>query len=148
MADIALSVTVSRVLLGAEPLEINDHTTYRLAPGSMGGAVSWNNQRVSSPFMEGEATIFRTRGMVVEPVVVEVLGTDSQALRTNLNALVGAFIQDTFALSLTVDNVLFSYACEAADYQVSWVGPRFVARQLQVSFQVPRQPVPLNQAVL
>ena len=150
--DLSMSVTISRTLLGLTPLEINDQLLYKIAPGLLGGQVTWQRITASSPYMDDDITVNRRRGRVSEPLLVEVFGrskaqpnADNPAiLKTNLGTLVQAMVQDTFDLTITLDAQTYIYACEAADYSMAWSTPRFVARQLQVAFVVPRAPVPVS----
>jgi hypothetical protein len=143
--DIGLSVRVSRELLGLGELEINDHRSYYCAPQFLGGQVAWRRNTVSSPWLDGDVTINRTRGMVTEQLAVEVLGANLSEAQTNVVTLIEAFIQSRFTLTADFGDLEVSqvYDCEAADYQISWSGPRLVASQLQVVLGVPRQPVAL-----
>lgn len=143
MPDLGLSVVVSRDLLGLAGLEINDHLAYYVGPQLLGGQVAWNRQQVTSPFIDGQVTTWRTRQNVTEQLGVEVLGDTPGELNANLAVLLAAFIQDSFHLAVAIGAQSFEYACEAADYQVGWTGPRWVACQLQVVFAMPRQPVPV-----
>ena len=143
MPDLGLDVSVSRALLGLADLAINDHLAYYLSPQFLGGQVTWNRQQATSPFVDGAVTTYRTRGMVTEQLGVEVLGDTPGELDGNLAVLLAAFVQDSFHLAVAIGAQSWEYLCEAADYQVAWSGPRFIARQLQVLFGVPRQPVPV-----
>ena len=143
MPELGMGAAVSRTALGLADLDINDHLAYYLTPAFLGGTVSWTRQQVTSPFIDGAVTTYRTRGVVSEQVGVEVLGADVAELNTNLAALLAAFTQDAFHLAVAIGDEDFEYACEAADYQVGWSGPRWLATQLQVVFTVPRQPVPI-----
>ncbi len=138
-----MSVVCSRALLGLADLEINDHVSYYVAPAFLGGGVTWNRTSATSPFCDGAVTTYRTRGVVTEQIGVEVLGASAAALNGHLAVLLAAFTQDTFHLAVAIGDADWEYACEAADYQVAWSGPRLIARQLQVVFGVPRQPVPV-----
>lgn len=148
--DLDLSVLVTRDWLGLGPLEVNDQVAYRSAPELLGTQVSWNNNRVGSPWIDGEFTVSRTRGMVEEPVGVEVTGRTlpnqvltGSRLQANFAALIDAFTQDSYTLTVTIDGVVYAYECEAAGYQVTWSGPRFMARRGKIAFTVPRQPAPV-----
>lgn len=150
MADLNLSVVLTRDWLGLGPLNINDHVSYAVAQQFLGSTVSWNRNQLTSPYMDGSFTASRQRQSVTEQIAVEVFGRSTAngamsptTLQANLAALIAAFNQDSFSLTLTLDGTTYSYEAEAADYQVSWVGPRFMARQVQVVFSLPRQPVPL-----
>lgn len=142
MPDLGLTVTVTRTLLGLADLNINDHSVYALAPGTMGAQVTWNRTTVSSPYLDDAVTVNRMRGKVNEAVIIEVLGVDQAALASNVDALIKAFSQDHYTLTIGIGSQTYAYRCEAADYQMTWTGPRFVARQVQVVFQVPRSPIP------
>ena len=149
MADIGLSVTVSRAPLGLAPLEIGGGDgRFYLAAQFLGGAVQWNRQKVSSPFVDGEVTTQRSRQNVSETIGVEIRADTHLHLQAYTRELLTAFTQDSFTLTINVEGAVYAYACEAADYQlVTWSTPRMVAKQGQVMFTVPRMPVPLAGAV-
>lgn len=143
MPDITLSVTISRTLLSLGALELNDHSAYYIAPGSP-GEVTWQRVQVSSPFVDDDITVHRRRGKVTESFTVEVLGSTAATMATNLSTLLNAFRQDTFTLTSTISSQTYAWACEAADYRVIWDGPRWVSKQCQVVFMVPRSPIPIS----
>jgi hypothetical protein len=138
-----MPVTVTRTALGLSVLNINDFTSYYCATDFLGGQVTWNRNQIGSPYVDGQVTTHRTRGNVVEKVGVEILAGSTADLKAKTDAIISAFIQDYFVLTATIDGQQWSYACEAADYQQAFTGPRMFARQGQVLFDVPRRPVPL-----
>ena len=142
---LGMGVSVTRTQLGLPVLNINDHNAYYVADTFLGGQMAWNRNQVTSPYVDGSVTVNRTRSMVTEQIVVEVLGGPSQALlQANVATLIAAFSQDSYLLSITLPQATtYQYLCEAADYQVSWTSPRFFAKQLQVTFSMPRQPIAL-----
>lgn len=144
MSDIALSVVLSRDALGLPPLQINDHLNYYIAPSFLGASQSWQRNTVGSPFIDGTTTTFRTRQMVQEPIQVEVPADTTAELYTQMATIVQAFSQDSFTMTVTVNGQVTQYACEAADFTVLWQSPRIVNKQGQVTFTMPRQPVPLT----
>ena len=141
--SLGMSVTVTRTQLGLSPLAINDHISYYVADTFMGGQVSWTRNQVTSPFVDGAVTVNRTRSMVTEQVVIEVLGGTQALIQANAATLISAFLQDSFLLTITVATTTYQYLCEASDFQVTWTGPRFFAKQAQVTFSMPRQPIPV-----
>lgn len=141
MPDLSLSVTVSRDLLGLGALELNDHDAYYCAPFTPGG-VTWERISANGVFVEGDITVHRRRANVTESLVLEVNGDSQAELSTNLAALLQAFVQDSFNIDINVGGTHYQWACEAADYQVTWDGPRFIARRLQVTLGIPRKPLP------
>lgn len=143
MPDLLFSVLVTRDNLGLADLDCNDHINYYIAAQFLGGTITWNRQQATSPFIDGSVTTYRSKQMVTENIAVEVLGDDITTLYANMSALVAAFTQDSFNLQVAIGSDVVQYACEAADYTVAWVGSRMVAKQVQVTFSMPRQPQPV-----
>lgn len=143
MSDISMQVTITRTLLSLGDLSLNDHTNFYAAPSSP-AAVTWQRTSVTSPFVDGDITVHRRRGNVTEEMLFEVLGTSQSNLQANLDTLIEAFSQDSFTITVTFAGTSYAWACEAADYQVIWDGPRVIAKQVQVRLSVPRSPVPLS----
>lgn len=157
--DLALGVTVSRGLLGKGRLHINDRVRYKVGDQFLGAGVQWQRNQVTSPYVDGAVTVSRTRQIVNDQVNVEVYGRNyvpranpndrsfrSDILQRNESELIEAFSQDFFTLAVVADGVLYAYNCEAADYQISWTGPRRMAKQSLITFTVPHHPVPLISA--
>lgn len=147
MVDIFLSVQITRTNLGLANLEINDHTNFAVAPGTFGAAKDYNRTQVESVYVDGKVTTHRKLDIVTEPVVVEVYGADTPSVYANLETLVAAMSQDTYQIQITIGAYTQTWNCEAADVRsVTFDGPRLVASQLQVVFDVIRQPVPVTGA--
>lgn len=150
MADIDLAVVVFRNALGLPPLNCNDGIIYRAGEQLMGEAVSFNRNQVGSPYVDGQITTSRQRQAVNEQLSFEVFGrTTTNAnmtnvqLKANFDIIAAAFLQDSYELRITIDGALYRYQGEAADLQLTWTGPRFMAKQGQIAFTMPRQPSPL-----
>ncbi len=142
MADLDLSVTVTRDFLGLPVLELNDDP-YQVARTFLGAGVTWERNKVSSPWVDGDLTVSARRGQVNETIQIEIFGDTAGELQSNHDDLIAAFVQARFRLDISIGpDAHYAYRCEAADYKLSWVPERFVAGQLQVEFQVPRHPVP------
>ena len=147
MTDLSVVAKVTRSLLGLGDLDINDHSTYRLAgPQVMGGTVSWDRRQVSSPWVEGDITVSRRRTNVMDQITVYVAGSATDNLNLNLQNLLWAFTQDRYTLSITVGSQQFAWDCEAADYQVTYDTPHLKSLYVPVVFTVPRRPVALSGA--
>lgn len=148
MADIALSITVSRTLLGLPPLEIGYNEDYYVAAEFLGGQVTWQRTKITSPWVDGEVTTQRFRLNPTETIGVEIVAETQQQLDLGTEEVLAAFLQDNFVLTVTVDGGQYSYACEAADYTAAqWTTPRLTAKQGQILFSLPRQPVQLSGAI-
>lgn len=142
-ADLDLSLLISRDLLSLDALQLNDFVNYYVAAQFLGQSVAWNKQQVTSPWTDGSVTTNRQRQTTSQPIAIEVLGDTLADMVDNANAMVQAFLQDSYTLDLIINGVEWKYQAEAADVQPSMVGSRFVANQLQFVFNVPIQPVPL-----
>lgn len=144
MPDLGLSVTLTRDALALVDLQINDHIVYAIGEQLFGGQQTWNRNQVGSPFLDDQVTTFRTRQKVTETVVIEVFGQGSVVtLQSNLNVLINAFQQDQFNIAIQIGSATWQYNCEAADFSVTYQGYRWIEKQVQVTFQVPRSPVPI-----
>lgn len=138
------AASVSRPELGLGDLNLNDHVNYYVAPGIFGGTVSWRRQTVQSPWIEGTFTVGAVRDQVEDKFTVEVKGADQAGLQTNLQNLINAFSQSSFNVTVQLDTAYYTYACEASDYTIDWTNTRFMAKQVQVTFNLRRSPVPVN----
>ena len=141
------AASVTRPILGLANLNLNDHVNYYVSNSIFGGTVSWRRQTVQSPWIEGQFTVGAVRDQVEDKFVVEVLGGTANtqtSLQTNLQTLVAAFSQSYFNLTVQLDSAYYTYACEASDYTMDWTNTRWIAKQVQVSFNLRRSPVPIN----
>lgn len=144
MTDVNISCLISRDALGLDPLEIADGHPYYLSTQFLGAGVSWDRQTASSRWVDGDTTTSRRRGNVTEQVAVEIMAGGAFDLQNFMQALIDAFVQDTFTMTVTLDGQIWGYTCEAADYQnAMWNTPRLAAYQGQIVFNVPRRPVAL-----
>lgn len=142
MSDLTVSAAVTRTDLGLSNLNINDHDKYILSTTILGGSVAWQKNQVSSPYVDGDITITRRRPTVIEPFEVYVYGTSGATLMTNTQALIDAFSQDSFSLSVTINGATRQYACETADYSLEYSHTKFASHMCTVRFQLPRNPIP------
>ncbi len=141
MADLTVVAAVTRTDLGLDPLDINDHSKYVLTTTILGGSVAWQKNQVSSPYVDGDITITRRRPTVMEPFEVYVYGTNGSTLMSNTEALIDAFSQDSFSLSITINGATRQYACETADYTIEYTHTKFASHMCTVRFQLPRSPI-------
>lgn len=146
MSDLAMSVTITRDLLGLPDLELNDFESYYIAAEMLGGSVSWNKTKAASPYVDGEVTVAMVRGLVNEKLTVEVLGDDITELTANLGEAYTAFCQNGYRLQFSLDGLILAYQCEPASLNIAWTGPRVIARQVQLVVGFDRQPQPLTGA--
>jgi predicted amino acid-binding ACT domain protein len=145
MPDLGVVARVSRTLLSLGDLDINDHSSYVLAgPLPVQGAVQWDRQQVSVPWVDGDITIARRRTNSTENISIYAAGADQASLDANIATLTEAFFQDRFVLQIIVGGSNHAWDCEAADLtQVLYDTSHVVAKYVTVTFAVPRMPIPL-----
>lgn len=142
MADLDLSVVLSRDNLDLTPLEINDFLNYYVGAQFLGGSMAYQRTTLTSPFTDGGFTAQRFRQQVSEQIAVEVMGGTHVELTANIKTLIEAFEQDSFTVTVTIGSQTILLDAEAADHQMVWTGPRWVQNQGQVVFTMPRAPQP------
>lgn len=140
----AFVATVTRESLGLPVLNINDHVNYQLGDQILGGSQTWNRQSVKSPYVDGETLVNRTRAQVQEQFQVQVFGGTQTEMQQNIAALIAAFTQFTYQLSVQIDDATYTYQCDTADYTVDWTNFRMMAHKALVKFQIPRSPKLIN----
>lgn len=124
-------------------LNINDGVNYILSPEGLNPAtVVYRRTQVMSPFVEGRFTTNRLLDAVEGEMQVDVLGSSQADLASNIAALIAAFTQDTYTLTISLDGTSYSWECEAADYSMDWTHTRVHARRVPMRFAFQRQPTP------
>ena len=61
-----------------------------------------------------------------------------------MQELIAAFTQDEFELLILLNDATYQYKCYAADYTVNWTREALHSNKMLVSFQVPRDPIPVQ----
>lgn len=145
MADLTLSLAISRALMGLPDLALNDHDNYVVgASDFLTTNQQWTRNQVGSSYTDGQVTTHRYKNMITMPLQIEVFGTSQADLVNNASALKAAFSQDHFILKHILGGISTYWSCEAADWQMERTGPRLVARQMLFVFSVPTQPNPIT----
>lgn len=145
MTDLSVSAKVSRPELGGGDLDINDHSTYIIATGSiLGGTVQWDKKQVSSPVVEGDITTHRRRTNIMETLSIYVKGDSIGDMMSNIRDLVDAFTQDRYSVQINIGSSNNEWDCEAADYSVTMDNVHVYNKYAVVTFSIPRKPVPLQ----
>ena len=140
---LSFSLKISRTLLSLADLELNDHFHYYIAEmGDLG--ISWNRQTTRSPWVDGEITVQRTRNIVEQRMIVEVLGPTRAELFENVRQLSQALNQDTFTLTTVLDGQTTQWRGEASDHMVSRDKERIHSVRARVEANVRLQPVALS----
>ena len=142
MSTFAASVT--RTALSLADLNLFNPGSYEVEPPTGPGQVTWRRQYATSPYVEGSSLVTAVRDQVSSTLVVRCFGASASALETNTAALIAAFSQFSYTLTLTWDGVSHVWACDPADYQPIgglYDDMHFVAFQQAYQFTIPRSPV-------
>lgn len=147
----ALSVQVSRDLLGGlAPLELNTTTgrSYRIAPGGVGpGAATWRRETVVSPVVDGRLLLGAVLDVQTLTVKVRVRASSYGVLEDRVRAVLHAFYQRSYSLTVTLGGEQRAWLCEPADSAVGQAGQYdeddYRGLQQVVTFSVPRSPIAL-----
>lgn len=148
MPAFTLAATVTRTLVPGGPLAdlALEASSYRIV--SVGpGAGTWRAQMVESPFVHGAFLVAAVKALQSAPLVVRVIGSSRSNLDTLVAAMLRAFEQSTYRLTVTVDGQANTWDCYPADVAAmgtgEWDGSHMRSFQQTYAFQIPRQPVPV-----
>jgi hypothetical protein len=135
-----LSMTISRD--GESDLELNDGPYLVAKEGLNPGEISYSREQVSSPYIHGQYTTYRTKESPNAQIVINVSSGDHTSLKSDLGTLIDAFSQEVFTLTLVMNGAQWQWQGEAANYSVGFVSERMHALNVPAGFQFPRHPIP------
>lgn len=144
LPDLVVDGSVTRQLVPGGPLaalDLQDGTNYEFISVSPGDK-SWRRESATSPFTHGRTLIGATLDVELAEVMIRVKGTSMSHLDSNLAALLRAFEQFAYALTIVIDGVTWTWQCEPADYTLQLSKFHMMARIHEVTFTVPRNPIP------
>lgn len=150
MADLDVSVLLTRPELSLTPLELNDEENYTIIRNGIGlGSVVRKRLTSDSPWVEGRTLIHQVKEQVTVPLAVRVHGSSNNDLAVKVSNLLRALDQFSYRITVTIGGVVWGqYDCEAADYSVgdSGVFQDLHYRSLiqEVSAEIPRMPTPVS----
>ena len=136
---------------GTVPVVITEGgTVYALAKGFGPGATTYRRHTAQSPFVAGRVLVraVADAGTLIVPVVVR--GTTPAGLQDSMTALVAAFTQWTYTVTLVEEPdgaapATYAWTCEPADYQVGSGGAfndlGLLSYVQVVTFTAPRSPL-------
>lgn len=155
MTTPALTITASVDLSGLSlpDLNINDGTAYEIVRAGPGG-MRWIRDWAVAPDVHGAQEVSRRLDITTIPLAVRVKATTMSSLNVRVAALIVAFSQPHYNLTITIDGQTSTWKCFAADITGSdssgssgdgtWDKYSLAAHYRQVyDLQVPRQPVPV-----
>lgn len=143
MSDtLTITATVSRE---TTPLSLEDPGVYEvIAFGA--GARAWRRDTVEGRYQHGRVLIGAVLASTTAVLQVRVLGATWEEVTTRSTTLVDAFSQLAYSLTVTVEGVTTTLACEAAD--IALLGGDVLQKHHAMSgmqeyqLTIPRHPVP------
>jgi len=140
-----MSVTVSRDLLGLDPLELNDFIDYSVDDQFLGGQSTWNIvASADSPYVHGEWPTILKMGNVQERVGVWAYASEQLELESKVGAVLAAFRQIQYLLTVTINGQVRQFNCQPSDTQYEMTGPLSANKLGHVVCTVRRTPVLLQ----
>lgn len=116
MTDLTISATVTRTELSLGDLQLNDGTNFTLTrDGFTPGSKSFRKETVDSPLVAGRYLLHAVADVVVSELKIRCSSTTDAGLAANVTAVVNAFSQFQYTVTVTINGVAWQYLCECAD---------------------------------
>jgi hypothetical protein len=123
-------------------INLDDHQCYIVTADSFANSqTTWRRTQVQGPYVAGKFTVSAVPDQVTEQIGIYVLGTSQADLQQNLADLIDAISQPFFQLMWSMDEAVYSWDCDTADYSIEYTTPTLFARQITVKLQIPRNPL-------
>jgi hypothetical protein len=140
MAAITLTTTVTRTELSLASLDVNS-SPYKVMSIAEGG-ISMRRQTAESPYVDGRTLTAAVKDTGQAMLAVRVSGTSAATVRSNIQALVAAFQQFEYTLTVVMDSTtIYTWTCEPADYEIGSGGEfskfHWLANQQEVFLTIP-----------
>src|SRR4051794_7570499 len=112
---VTVTGTISLTLSAANGYEVN---VEGLGPGPR----TYRRETVTSPFVRGRFLIDAQLDSPTAPLSIWVGGSTAAQLSTRVAALIAAFDQLSYTLTVVIDGETYAWACEPADSTVGDAG--------------------------
>lgn len=106
------------------------------------GGLTWRRNMVTSPFVHGGFPVTQVKENSTLMLTIQVRGTSQADLGDKIAALVAAFSQFEYEVSITFDDEEWAYLCWAADIVVGAQDERMAQWNIPVKLSIPRSPTP------
>jgi hypothetical protein len=142
---LSVSVQISRASGG--PLQLSNPGVYEVV--AIGpGARQWRRHTVEGRYAHGRALVGAVLETMVVPVVVRVYGASWAQVSTRAKTLVDAVSQRSYTVTVNIDGVVSTWACEPADVSIvggdAWQKFHAMARMQEYQLMIPRHPIPTS----
>lgn len=145
MTTQAGSVIVYRAELSLGPLTLDGMGAYRVDDaGIMEAAGLYDQDVVSSPFVEGSVVTHDIRGMITQQLRVLVRAADHSSLQSAIGVVLAAFAQRSFVLDLVIGGTTYRWSCRRKGYGVLFDRRMVFAKSAVIPIVFERYPTPLS----
>jgi hypothetical protein len=146
MPDLTISGTITRTELSLAALDLNTGGYKIIEWGP--GAVEHEKMTVASAYIDGSFLMNSKKMQVESALGIRVTGSTQVDCWNKMGALLRAFEQFEYTLSIVMDGTTFTYTCDPADYAVGDGGLiqkfHLMAYKQEVKFLIPRRPTPTS----
>lgn len=119
MANIQTDGLITRTELGLGNLAFTPANGYYIARSGFGpGEVTNRTSYVQSPYVIGQTLVHAVKDMQTSTLQVRVKGSSQSDMYTKMTTLCTAFEQFSYNLTIIINGVSFTYACDVANYTV------------------------------
>ena len=145
---------VTRAALSLPNLSIESPGAYRIVSDDP-GSLAWRKAVATSPYQHGEFLVGAVKDVLTAILAIRCYGSSASELNANVAALLRAFEQFSYTLSVSIEGVESRWICEPADYSVADGATETAAKrrggfdkfalmshQQTYVFNIPRSPVP------
>lgn len=145
MAEMQTDGIITRTELALANLAFSPVNGYYIARDGWGpGEVTHRTTYVSSPYVIGQTQVHAVKDLQTSVLRVRVKGDTQTELYTRLEALCEAFEQFSYTLTIIINGVTYTYACNTANYSVGDGGNLedlwLRSNTQMVTFEVPHTP--------
>lgn len=141
MDELALTGSVTRSAQGALSLDVAG--TYRIVSFAEGG-VLWRRSTVQGKYQRGRRLVQAQQDTVTDVLLVRVYGSSWPEVNNRVKALRDAFSQFAYQLTVTINGVARTTACEPADMDVVGEDSRrkglMFEHMREIQLSIPRDP--------
>lgn len=141
---LTLTGSVTRTELALAALNLEVEGAYRVTSIGPGGRL-WRRQLATSRYMHGRALVHAVLEQGDLALGVRCYSTTGTGLNNNTVALIEAFSQRAYDVTVVIEGATQTWRCEPADLQVTsgeWDKYALAQHQQEYTLIIPRNPVP------
>lgn len=140
----ATTVTVTRTLLSLADLSLSSATYGVLNVPELVAERPWRREVAASRYVHGTIEVGATYDQCVTVPTVKVTAASASALQTAVAALIAAFEQRTFTMTISVDGTDWAWTCQRHAAGMAFDVPMRHRHVARVRLAGTRNPIPVS----